>query len=67
MLVTMEGKPPGRRIAQVLPKRDGLWVVVRRTRPNGAMDFSTWHLTRRGARKAARRYEQTGMILGVKP
>lgn len=41
--------------------------TVERVREDGALDWYTVHLTRRGARHAARLYERTGKIRGWRP
>lgn len=53
--------------AVVRPGRDGLFVVVARTKASGAFDWFTWHFTRWGARRAARLYLQTGRVVGWRP
>jgi len=53
--------------AAVLRKRDWPWVVVRRTKMDGSMDWVTWHLTRWGARRAVERYRRTGQVRGIRP
>ncbi|MEA2495764.1 MAG: hypothetical protein QOJ29_3675 [Thermoleophilaceae bacterium] len=56
-----------RREAFVLDRRDGPWVTVRRVKVGGALDWFTWHLTRRGARRAADLYVRTGRVKGIRP
>lgn len=53
--------------ARVQRKRQGLWWVVQRVRSDGAYDWFTYHLTRRGAQRAADRYVKTGQVKGWKP
>lgn len=62
--------PPGtsfERTAWVLPKRDGPWVVVRRQNADRSLGWHTWHFSRWGARRAARRFTETGKTRGFKP
>ena len=53
--------------AWLLPKREGPWVVVRRQKRDYSLGWHTWHFTRWGARRAARRFERTGKTRGFKP
>lgn len=53
--------------AAVKRNRDGLFVVVQRTKSNGAFDWFTYHLTRRGARRAVDAYMRTGKVKGLRP
>jgi len=39
--------------------------TVERTREDGALDWYTVHLTKRGARRAAALYERTGKVRGT--
>lgn len=41
--------------------------TVWRYRENGSLDWVTNHWTKRGARRAARLYEQTGKVKGLRP
>lgn len=53
--------------AAVRPKREGFWVVVERTTAHRTYDWFTWHLTRRGARRAVALYLRTGKVKGIRP
>lgn len=64
--VSMKGGPPNRRQARV--RRTGfLAYEVLRTKPDGSMDWATRHLTKKGARVAAFKYERKGEIRGWRP
>jgi hypothetical protein len=64
--VSMKGGPPGHRQARV--RRTGfLACEVLRTKPDGSMDWATLHLTKKGARVAAFKYERKGEIRGWRP
>ena len=68
MSIQFKGGPPGVRKAWVVSKRaEGIWVEVRRTKPDGCMGWCTWHFTRWGARRAVRLFEETGKTKGFKP
>lgn len=45
-------------------KREGPWVVVKRTKTDGSLDWFTHHLTRRGARRAVAAYRDRGIVKG---
>ena len=47
-------------------REDGM-VVVQRIAPEGHYGWFTFHLTRWGARRAARAYERTGRTFGRRP
>lgn len=53
--------------AAVMRKREGPWVVVKRQKANGSLDWFTWHLTRRGARRAVDAYRRNGTVKGIRP
>lgn len=55
------GETVGLRSAEVRGRE--VW----RTRPDGALDWVTWHFTKRGARRAADLYERTGEVRGLRP
>jgi hypothetical protein len=59
--------PLSQRIARVRRRREWPWVVVERRREDGALDWFTWHLTRRGARNAAELYLRDGTVRGIRP
>lgn len=53
--------------AHVMRKREWPWVVVRRYKADGSLDWFTWHLTRWGARRAVALYLRTGEVKGIRP
>ena len=61
------GKDMAAPSARVRRKREGPWVVVQRMKADGSFDWFTWHLTRRGARRAVELYMRTGKVKGIRP
>jgi hypothetical protein len=41
--------------------------TVMRTKEDGSLDWATVHFTKHGARRAARLYEQEGIVKGFRP
>jgi hypothetical protein len=58
----MVGAPHARRKG-----REGWFHVVERTKPDGTLDWYTYHFTKRGADKAVSHYIATGEVKGFIP
>jgi len=66
-LHVLPAPPLSQRHCRVRGKREGIFHVVERRREDGAMDWYTWHWTKRGAINACELYLRTGEIKGYRP